>query len=117
MSRRKTASKLYTTSLIASVGVIPAEAGIQEKTGFRVKSGMTNLHETYDVTYRMPEAVTAVIERPNYTFEVKTNKDNTCLSKTLIVASGAKRRHLNPFGSIPRGLPRLSSLRPRFSSG
>jgi hypothetical protein len=33
---------LYTTSLITTEHVIPAEAGIQENTGFRVKPGMTN---------------------------------------------------------------------------
>jgi membrane protein len=32
---------LYTTSLIAAKHVIPAKAGIQENTGFRVKPGMT----------------------------------------------------------------------------
>jgi hypothetical protein len=32
----------YTTTLITTMGVIPAKAGIQEKTGFRVRPGMTN---------------------------------------------------------------------------
>ena len=34
-------NKLYTATLIAAKGVIPAKAGIQENTGFRVKPGMT----------------------------------------------------------------------------
>jgi predicted nucleic acid-binding protein len=34
--------ELYTATLIAAKGVIPAKAGIQENTGFRVKPGMTN---------------------------------------------------------------------------
>jgi len=33
---------LYTASLITADDVIPAKAGIQENTGFRVKPGMTN---------------------------------------------------------------------------
>src|SRR3990172_4720060 len=33
---------LYRGTSIASKDVIPAKAGIQEKTGFRVKPGMTN---------------------------------------------------------------------------
>jgi hypothetical protein len=33
---------LYKGPLITEVSVIPAEAGIQNKTGFRVKAGMTN---------------------------------------------------------------------------
>jgi len=33
---------LYTASLITAEHVIPAKAGIQENTGFRVKPGMTN---------------------------------------------------------------------------
>jgi hypothetical protein len=32
---------LYTATLILAIAVIPAKAGIQEKTGFRVKPGMT----------------------------------------------------------------------------
>jgi hypothetical protein len=32
----------YVVTLIAPKGVIPAKAGIQEKTGFRVKPGMTD---------------------------------------------------------------------------
>jgi hypothetical protein len=32
----------YIVTLIAPKGVIPAKAGIQEKTGFRVKPGMTD---------------------------------------------------------------------------
>jgi hypothetical protein len=34
--------RLYTATLIAQKGVIPAKAGIQKSTGFRVKPGMTN---------------------------------------------------------------------------
>jgi hypothetical protein len=34
--------ELYTASLISTEHVIPAKAGIQENTGFRVKPGMTN---------------------------------------------------------------------------
>jgi hypothetical protein len=34
--------KLYTATLIPAKAVIPAKAGIQEITGFRVKPGMTN---------------------------------------------------------------------------
>ncbi len=33
---------LYTATLITAHSVIPANAGIQEETGFRVKPGMTN---------------------------------------------------------------------------
>ena len=33
---------LYATTLITEKDVIPAKAGIQENTGFRVKPGMTN---------------------------------------------------------------------------
>ena len=33
---------LYTATIIAPNDVIPAKAGIQEMTGFRVKPGMTN---------------------------------------------------------------------------
>lgn len=33
---------LYSASLIATKRVIPAKAGIQKGTGFRVKLGMTN---------------------------------------------------------------------------
>ena len=33
---------LYTATLIMTKDVIPAKAGIQENTGFRVKPGMTN---------------------------------------------------------------------------
>jgi hypothetical protein len=33
---------LHTASLITTEHVIPAEAGIQKNTGFRVKPGMTN---------------------------------------------------------------------------
>ncbi len=33
---------LYTATLITAHSVIPANAGIQERTGFRVKPGMTN---------------------------------------------------------------------------
>jgi hypothetical protein len=33
---------LYTATLIIAKGVIPAKAGIQKKTGFRVKPGMTD---------------------------------------------------------------------------
>jgi len=32
----------YTATLIAAKEVIPAKAGIQQNTGFRVKPGMTN---------------------------------------------------------------------------
>jgi len=34
--------ELYTATLIPAKGVIPAKAGIQKNTGFRVKPGMTN---------------------------------------------------------------------------
>ncbi len=34
--------ELYTATLITAHSVIPANAGIQEGTGFRVKPGMTN---------------------------------------------------------------------------
>ncbi len=34
---------LYTATLITAKGVIPAKAGIQKNTGFRVKPGMTTL--------------------------------------------------------------------------
>ena len=34
--------QLYIASLIATTSVIPAKAGIQKNTGFRVKPGMTN---------------------------------------------------------------------------
>jgi hypothetical protein len=34
--------KIYIASLITSMFVIPAKAGIQDNTGFRVKPGMTN---------------------------------------------------------------------------
>ena len=34
--------KLYTATLIIAKAVIPAKAGIQKNTGFRVKPGMTN---------------------------------------------------------------------------
>jgi len=33
---------LYTATLIITMAVIPAKAGIQKNTGFRVKPGMTN---------------------------------------------------------------------------
>lgn len=33
---------LYVASLISTKSVIPAKAGIQKSTGFRVKPGMTN---------------------------------------------------------------------------
>jgi hypothetical protein len=33
---------LYATTLITEMDVIPAKAGIQDNTGFRVKPGMTN---------------------------------------------------------------------------
>jgi len=36
-------SFIYTATLITAKGVIPAKAGIQKNTGFRVKPGMTNL--------------------------------------------------------------------------
>ena len=39
--RRRYAEELYTATLIAARNVIPAKAGIQENTGFRVKPGMT----------------------------------------------------------------------------
>ena len=34
--------KLYTATLIIAKAVIPAKAGIQKNTGFRVEPGMTN---------------------------------------------------------------------------
>jgi hypothetical protein len=39
---REIGSLLYTASLITTKHVIPAKAGIQKNTGFRVKPGMTD---------------------------------------------------------------------------
>jgi len=47
------------------------------------------------VEIKMPERVVTTKEAPECTFEVSTDKDAVYRSKTLIVASGARRRRLN----------------------
>jgi NADH-dependent peroxiredoxin subunit F len=47
-----------------------------------------------DLQINSPEKVTAVSDRSDYTFEVKTNKGNFYWSKTIIVAAGGKRKRL-----------------------
>ena len=47
------------------------------------------------VEINMPQRVVGVKEAPECTFEVSTDKDAVYRSKTLIVASGARRRRLN----------------------
>ncbi len=48
-----------------------------------------------DVDLRTPDRVTTVQARLDCLFEVGTEKDGTFLSKTLIVTSGGRRKHLN----------------------
>ncbi len=47
-----------------------------------------------DIDIKMPEKVTSVVEGPNCTFEVRTDKGGGYWSKTLIIAAGARRRRL-----------------------
>jgi alkyl hydroperoxide reductase subunit F len=47
-----------------------------------------------DLEIKTPERVEAVTERPDYTFEVKTDKGGTYRAKTLIVSSGGRRKRL-----------------------
>jgi alkyl hydroperoxide reductase subunit F len=47
------------------------------------------------IEIKMPEKVTRVDQNEDCTFEVATDEGNTYRSKTLIVASGARRRRLN----------------------
>lgn len=47
-----------------------------------------------DLEIKVKEKVTGVNERPDCTFEVKTDKDGTYRSKTLIVTSGGRRKRL-----------------------
>jgi alkyl hydroperoxide reductase subunit F len=47
------------------------------------------------IDFRVPDKVTGVREGPERTFEADTERSGTFRSKTLIIASGAARRHLN----------------------
>jgi hypothetical protein len=51
---------LYTATLIMTKDVIPAKAGIQENTGFRVKPGMTNwirfMSSCLDCRFKIPHS-------------------------------------------------------------
>jgi alkyl hydroperoxide reductase subunit F len=47
-----------------------------------------------DIEIKMPEKVTAVAEKPDRTFHVTTDRGSSYQSKTLIIASGARRRRL-----------------------
>jgi alkyl hydroperoxide reductase subunit F len=48
-----------------------------------------------DIKINTPETVTAVDERNDQTFEVRTNTGGIYRSRTLIVASGGRRKRLN----------------------
>jgi len=48
-----------------------------------------------DVEIKEQENVVGVVEGPNCTYEVKSDKGGSYWSKTLIIASGARRRRLN----------------------
>ncbi len=47
-----------------------------------------------EVEIKIPERVTAVLETPDCTYEVRTDKGGRYWSKTVIVASGGRRRRL-----------------------
>ena len=47
-----------------------------------------------DIKIKAAEKVVKVNEMPDCTFEVRTDKDRTYYSKTLIVASGGRQKHL-----------------------
>ncbi|MFA5183238.1 MAG: FAD-dependent oxidoreductase [Syntrophales bacterium] len=47
-----------------------------------------------DIRIKTPEKVTAVAEKADHTFEVSTDKGGLYQSKTLIIASGGKRKRL-----------------------
>ena len=72
--------------------------GIKKMTGLELAKMLeehVRIHE--DVEIKMPEKVVAVKEIPNG-FEIETDKNNIYQSKTLIVASGGRRCHLNILG-------------------
>ncbi len=69
--------------------------GIRKITGFELGKMLEEHVRTHsEVEIKMPERVLS-IKSIEGGFEVTTNKDGTYQSKTLIIASGGKRRRLN----------------------
>jgi NADH-dependent peroxiredoxin subunit F len=73
-----------------------------------------------DVQIQMPEKVTAVTENTDTTFNVRTAAGGLYRAKTLIVASGGKRKHLEVPGEgrlINKGLAFCSTCDAPFYQG
>ena len=72
--------------------------GEEKITGLELAEKLEkHVRRQHEIEVKMPEKVAAVAmnEGPNCIFEVHTDKDGTYRSKTLIIASGARRRRLN----------------------
>jgi len=98
-----TARKKLKTMLICEEfgGQSSASANIENWIGEVSISGLElagklrkHVRAQKDLQIKTPEKVTTVEERHDYTFEVRTNSGGIYRSKTLIVASGGKRKRL-----------------------
>lgn len=94
--------KLKTLMITESIGGQSlVSASIENWIGTKVLSGIElakmledHIREQEDVTLQMPEKVVAVSNK-NGAFVVKTDKESAYESKTIIIASGGRRRKLN----------------------
>ena len=73
---------LYTASLITTKHVIPAKAGIQENTGFRVKPGMTNWLRFMSLCIAWVCLISCAVTLKNYK---PVNPEEAAIISTLIV--------------------------------
>ncbi|MFH0812991.1 MAG: FAD-dependent oxidoreductase [Pseudomonadota bacterium] len=97
---RKKMKSLMITEDFGGQSVV--SSGIQNWIGEEIITGVElaeklekHVRAQEGMEIKMPGKVTAVTEKPDCTFEVTTNKGSIYRTKTLIVASGARRRRLN----------------------